>query len=74
MNFLKSMRYGMVGNVILYGGMGSIFGYLGSNKLAQYLINFNIKGWELYNIGTYIVKIDEDHVIYKYINFDNNQF
>jgi hypothetical protein len=37
MNFLKSLRYGMVGNVILYGGMGSIFGYLGN-----FLINISI--------------------------------
>ncbi len=29
MSFLKSLRYGMVGNTILYGGVGLIFGYLG---------------------------------------------
>jgi hypothetical protein len=29
MNFIKSLRYGMVGNTILYGGISSIFGYIG---------------------------------------------
>lgn len=61
MDLKIEMKYGLVGNTILYTGVSIVGIYMSSNFINYFVMNFFLV-WELKEMSKNMLKYDDDHV------------